>query len=595
MTAGIRITLLVLVAGVAIPISYVGLTGIWAMWGVSRRQLDDSIANQAEIAGAAFEQWLDSQREPVVAVGAQYAKRPAIHLDLLDTLQSTVAMRSHWLGLHIISPAGVTLASQPPDAPGLEPDIAANLAQQLRGREWAIDTDWSRGPSEGVLLISIPLSDGSVLVAQLDVTATSESFLRRVKLSEQAVFSIFGPQGRMILYRNAAAETNLGNDMSRSPLLAALANKPTAVVELTSPIDRIQRVYGLARAGETGCVAMVGIPSESLYGPARNQFNRHLLFAVAGLLLAMLGAVIIAQRIARPVRQLSGAARRFGAGDYSARASFQTSGELEDLRCSFNSMAAEIEKREQRLTELDRLKSDFVSGVSHEMRTPLTTIKTLTSVLLKGNAIGAERDEFLQTIMGECDRQIDLVLNLLDLSRIEAGTFNITVSPVDVAEVIRSCGRTERRNAEARGHELRINEPEQLPLVMADRAALRRVLCGIVHNAIKYTPEGGRIVIDSGAQAGEVAISVSDTGRGIREEDIPHIFEKFYRGRPQRAGGDDPSDEESADREEAPGVGLGLYLAQKIIEEIGGRVFVKSGIGQGCTFTITLPAWENHG
>lgn len=598
MRGGIRISLLVLVAGVAIPIAYAGLTGIWAMWGVSRRQLDDSIKNQAEIASAAFEQWIDAQREPVATVAAQYAKQQVLHPDFLDTLRSTVAMRPHWLGLRIINSAGETLASQPRDAPSLEPALAANLVKQLRGKEWAIDTDWSRGASSGVLLICIPLSDGSALAAQLDVTATSESFLRTVKLSDQAVFSVFGPQNRIILYRNATAETYLGRDMSDSPLLAALADKPTAIVELTSPIDGVKRVYGLATAGETGCAAMVGITSESLYGPARNQFNRHLLFAVAGLLLAMLGAVLIAQRIAGPVRQLSSAARRFGSGDSSARASIQTSGELEDLRNSFNSMAAEIQKREARLTELDRLKSDFVSGVSHEMRTPLTTIKTLTSVLIRGNSSDAERLEFLQTIMEECDRQIDLVLNLLDLSRIEAGTFNIALSPVDVAEVIRSCGKTESRNAEARGHELQIRAHEKLPEVLADRAALRRVLCGLVQNAIKYTPEGGRIVIESGVTAGEVSFSVSDTGRGIREEDTPHIFEKFYRGRSPGAGGgdsaDDSADEESDDGEETPGVGLGLFLARRIVEEIGGRIAVKSKIGEGSTFTITLPAWENH-
>ena len=123
------------------------------------------------------------------------------------------------------------------------------------------------------------------------------------------------------------------------------------------------------------------------------------------------------------MRRLTEAARRFGAGELTARAIYSSSGEIEDLRKSFNSMAAQIEKREARLEEGDQLKSDFVSGVSHEMRTPLTTIKTLTRVLERGNLSESERRQFLQTIAAECDRQIDLVLNLLDLSRIEAGTF----------------------------------------------------------------------------------------------------------------------------------------------------------------------------
>lgn len=594
MDGGIRVRLLVLVIGVALPIAYVGLMGISAMWDISRKQLDDSIKNQAEIAGAAFEQWIDSQREPLATVAAQYAQQATIDPDFLTACRLTVATRSHWLGLRIINQAGETLAAQPSDSPSLDPDIAANLVRQLRGTDWAIDTDWSRGASNGVLLLSIPLVDKTVLVAQLDVNATSDSFLRRVRLSDQAVFSIFGPQKRITLYRSANAETYLGKDMSASRLLVALGDKQSTVIELTSSIDGIRRVYGVATAGDTSCVAMVGIPSESLYGPAQTQFNRHLLFTVAGLLLAMLGAVVIAHRIANPVRQLSDAARRFGAGDSSARALVQASGELEDLRTSFNSMANEIEKREARLTELDRLKSDFVSGVSHEMRTPLTTIKTLTSVLLRSNPSESDRHEFLQTIMGECDRQIDLVLNLLDLSRIEAGTFNIALSPVDIRDVVNSCVIAERRNAEARAHRLEVQLLAKPATVLADRAALRRVICGLLQNAIKYTDEGGRIAVYMAIEGNEATISVSDSGRGIREEDVPHIFEKFYRGSPRPTNrnsidGGAPTDDGT------PGVGLGLYLARIIIVEIGGRISVKSKIGHGSIFTVTVPLWAKGG
>jgi signal transduction histidine kinase len=412
-------------------------------------------------------------------------------------------------------------------------------------------------------------------------------------LSDQAVFSLFGPQKRIILYRVSTEDTYLGKDLSGSAFFEALGNQSAAVVELTSPMDGKRRVYGLARAGQTGCVAMVGMPSSSLYAPAREQLRRYIMLTVAGLLLAVLAALFMARSIARPVRQLTVAARRFGSGDPSVRATFRSSGELEELRSSFNSMAARIAEREARLSELDRLKSDFVSGVSHEMRTPLTTIKALTRVLLRGDPSDAERTEFLKTIMAECDRQIDLVLNLLDLSRIEAGTFNITLSSVDVVGVINSCIETERYNAEARHHQLSVELPAELPSVLADKAALRRVVCGLLQNAIKYTPDGGRINVTATADEEQIKIVIRDNGPGILEQDLPKIFEKFYRGRLGAASVGNRGVNAIVDLAEAPGVGLGLYLARTIIEEIGGHITVESTVGLGTRFTIAVPAWKN--
>jgi signal transduction histidine kinase len=255
-------------------------------------------------------------------------------------------------------------------------------------------------------------------------------------------------------------------------------------------------------------------------------------------------------------------------------------------------MAEQIEERETRLKELDRLKSDFVSGVSHEMRTPLTTVKTLARVLRRGRVSEPERDEFLATIEAECDRQIDLVLNLLDLSRIESGTFVIALSPVDVREIVDSCVIIARHNAVSRSQELRVDLPEELPFVLADRTVLRRVLCSLVENAIKYTPDGGRITVSAFAQTDEVTIRVTDTGRGILAEDIPHIFEKFYRGRAPALATTDAVCEVAEGVTEVPGVGLGLYLARTIIEEIGGRIGVESLVASGTTFIVSLPVWD---
>lgn len=581
-----------LVIGVLIPLAFVGLIGIMAMWDANRHQLDDSIKKQAEIAAVSFEQWLDTQREPLSTVAAYFADRPTPGSDLLKMLRLIADTRPHWVSLHIVRADG-TLIVQPPDAPKLPDGYVINLLPEVHNHTGTVDMNWSQDDSRGLLIIAVPIENGGAVIAQIDVLAMSDSFLREVKLPDQAVFSIFGPERRIILYRNPTPETYLGKDMSDSPFFSAISNQSTAVVELRSPIDGIRRVYGVARAGETGCVVLVGLSSETLYAPARGQLNRYVIFSLAALLLAVMAAIILARSIARPISLLSEAARRFGSGSLSTRAEFSVGGEIEELRASFNSMAEQIEEREARLKELDRLKSDFVSGVSHEMRTPLTTVKTLTDVLLRGKVSEVEHREFLETIAAECDRQIDLVLNLLDLSRIESGTFNITLSPVDVKEIINSCVIAQRHNAEAYRHELSAELPNDLPPVLADRKSLRRVLCGLVENAIKYTPDGGLITMTAGCDSNEVKISIADNGRGIPAEDLPYIFEKFYRGHSPLSEVSEGNTGTLDQAAEVPGVGLGLYLARTIIEEISGRISVESAVGRGSTFTVYLPLWDN--
>ncbi len=592
MSGGIRARLLILVIGITLPLAYVGLAGLSAMWSSGRKQLDDSVKKQAELAAVAFEQWINAQREPLATVADYSTEQPVRRADFLKGLRFLVDNRSHWVGLRILNEMGDTVIVEPPKAPPLVTGLTGNLLSEVQSRSFAIETDWTRGPEQGMLVIAVPIKDGGAIMAQIDVSAMSQSFFREARQSEQAGVTVFGPQRRILLYRNPTPETYLGTDLSGSPFFATLAGQQSSVIELKSPIDGVERVYGLASAGATGCVVAVGVPSESLYEPAREQLDRYIIFSVLALLCAVLAALLIARDIAQPVRRLSGAAHKFGKGDLSARASVKVGGEIGELGEAFNAMAAEIGDRTTRLAELDQLKSDFVSGVSHELRTPLTTIKTLTRVLLRSKLTEAERIEYLETIATECDRQIDLVLNLLDLSRIESGSLNVVLARVDVGEVIDACIMIERHAAEARRHELRAKMTEDLPSAVADRVALRRVLCSLVENAIKYTPDGGRITLAASSDDEQMMISVSDTGPGIAAEDLPHIFEKFYRGRHVSASRSAGSTVEVVESAEVPGVGLGLYLAHTIIEEIGGRISVESEVGRGSTFTIYLPVWK---
>lgn len=253
-----------------------------------------------------------------------------------------------------------------------------------------------------------------------------------------------------------------------------------------------------------------------------------------------------------------------------------------------------LEQETRRLDELDHLKSEFVSRVSHELRTPLTTIKALTRLLRRGGVSEEKQREYLETISIECDRQIDLILNLLDLSRIEGGVFRLAMERVEVADVVTSCVKAETAAAERRAHTLRVEPIENVPPVRADANHLRRVISNLIENSIKYTPDGGLITLSADAGANQVAIRVTDNGQGIPKEDLPILFDKFYRGRPVvplMAGEVASTNEELLEDANMSGVGLGLYLARDVMRRMGGQISVETEVGKGSTFTLQLPIW----
>ena len=185
-----------------------------------------------------------------------------------------------------------------------------------------------------------------------------------------------------------------------------------------------------------------------------------------------------------------------------------------------------------------------------------------------------------------------MVLNLLDLSRIEGGVFRTKSARVDVGEIVNACARAAARSVELRGHELEVNVDPDLPEAFADAKALGRVLGNVVENAIKYTPDNGRIVLAARGDGEWVTVSVSDNGRGVPPEDVPRLFDKFHRGRVYAEAAPQSGNPDEVD---VSGVGLGLYLARNVMEQMGGRIAVETELGKGSTFTLSLPVWREGG
>jgi two-component system phosphate regulon sensor histidine kinase PhoR len=232
----------------------------------------------------------------------------------------------------------------------------------------------------------------------------------------------------------------------------------------------------------------------------------------------------------------------------------------------------------QDLTEMRKLETarrDFVANLSHELRTPIASLKALTETLQAG-AIDdpAVAGDFLGRMNAEADRLAQMAEELGELSRIEGGQVSLKKEPVDLPDLVAGVLDRLRAQAERAGLRLEMRIDPGSPCVTADRARLEQVLVNLIHNAIKFTPPGGRVTIAARSDGQHLTVSVEDTGVGISTEDLPRVFERFYKADRARAGG---------------GTGLGLAIARHIVEAHQGRIWVDSVEGKGSTFSFSLP------
>lgn len=592
----IRGRLLMLALGGVVPLLVVGLILLWAVWNGKQQQLNEALEQQAELAAVIFDRWLDAQYQPLRTIASYSPEQLSDRSSLEADLKAALIQRPYWIDLRVVDAGAKIVSKYPLDAGDLPGGLTEKLVAEVQRGVPDVETDWTRGEGQYVLALAYPLTAGGAVIARVDGAALQQP-LQGVTSTQRAVITLLDQRHRVV-YRSQTPESAFGMDLSESGVRSALQSNNTAVIAVKSSIDGVQRVYGLARVAETGYVVMVGVPSAILYAPLWRQLTGYSLIGLLAVFGTMTAALLIARSIARPVRLLNFAAAEFGTGNFSARAPAEGQDEISQLGVSFNSMAEQLEKREARFAEFDQLKSEFVSSVSHELRTPLTTIKALTKLLMRDGIDDAKRREYLETISVECDRQIDLVLNLLDLSRIEGGVLRVNHERVDVEDLIASVVKSETRAADKRGHDLSAEPYRAITPVCADAKALRRVLSNVIENAIKYTPDGGRIIVSAHEADGQVAISVKDNGRGIPPEDMPILFDKFHRGRPaphSAAMRNATTVAEFLEDADVSGVGLGLYLARNLMERMGGRISVESEVGRGSIFTLHLPGWRDGG
>jgi signal transduction histidine kinase len=228
-----------------------------------------------------------------------------------------------------------------------------------------------------------------------------------------------------------------------------------------------------------------------------------------------------------------------------------------------------------RFREAEELKSTFISVISHELKTPVALIKGYVSTLRREDATWDRKvvRDSLQVIEEEADRLTALIENLLDASRLQAGALSINLTDVALNTLAERIA--ERFLTQTRAHTIKVEFPDNFPIILADEDRISQVLSNLVSNAIKYSPAGGEIKITGQALPQYVVTCVSDQGPGIAPDDIPHVFDRFYRS--------------SEATRKTKGAGLGLYLSRAIIEAHAGRIWVDPKVGDGARICFSLP------
>jgi signal transduction histidine kinase len=315
---------------------------------------------------------------------------------------------------------------------------------------------------------------------------------------------------------------------------------------------------------------VLAIPERSLADAWRELVPGLALAALIAIPVSIGVALLLSRSITRPLRRITRAAEAMARGDLRQEIPVRGSDEVAHLATSFNRMSREVERSQQSLR-------DFLADASHELRTPLTSIQGFSQALLDGALAGDEAGstEAGRIINEESQRMRLLVEDLLYLSRVESRQVSGSQAPVDVAVLLRESWRRLQLTAEQRYLDIRLTLPD-LPPVHGDADQLDRLFGNLLENAGKYTPPGGVIRVGAERRGQTLVVTVHNTGSPIPPEDLPHVFERFYRVDKSRA-------------RDVEGSGLGLAIAQEVAQRHRGRIEVQSTPETGTIFTVTLP------
>ena len=324
--------------------------------------------------------------------------------------------------------------------------------------------------------------------------------------------------------------------------------------------------------GAYGTKFMIGIfmhtPVEEVIDARMRVIKYFLISGGVALAIALLLIYIFSLRLSRPLKQIKNAAARIANGEFEKRVDIKSRDEIGELAGAFNQMAVALQNIEQ-------MRRGFIANVSHELRTPMTSIRGFIEGILDGTIPPEKQSRYLTIVRDETNRLNRLVNDLLDLARMESGELKLTMTTLDINELLRKCVIKFESMLIEKELSVDADFEEEDMLAKGDSDAIERVLYNLMHNAIKFTPQGGRINLVTRKNKDLIEVTVRDTGVGIEENELDMIWDRFYKSDKSRS-------------RDKTGTGLGLAIVRNIINEHGQSIRAESRPGEGTAFIFTL-------
>ena len=379
-------------------------------------------------------------------------------------------------------------------------------------------------------------------------------------------------QGNVILA--AGFDRALGAQIPRTVLdqMAGGQNAMFVSGTLDGVYDKGQYIAGCALTDASGQVrgyAFASSYASALNGYVADMFSTFILSAGLMLLISSLLSVVFTTRLTLPLRRIAEAARKFGAGDFSTRVPVEGEDEVAQLAVTFNNMAANLEA-------IDSSRSNFMGNIAHELRTPMTSVKGFVDGMLDGTIPPELYNHYLGVVSQEVGRLTRLIQNMLDITKLEAGEYQVNARSYDVWESITGAALAAEQRIESGRIQIQGLVPERT-MVYADPDLVHQVVYNLLDNAIKFTPEEGIIRFGVTRSGGQVTVSIWNTGPGIAPEALPFVFDRFFK-------------EDRSRGLNTRGSGLGLHICKVLVNLSGGKIWVESQEGEWCRFSFTLPA-----